>query len=109
MAQLDIINDPKNGKWRRVRKDVALVAYSRGEDVLFCPCKLYPFGPWQPGVVRRHEDKHDETAIQRFTRLCGEILQAYPEPECGRYLHYYVRVHPASFGLKTRPEETLHL
>ena len=35
----------KNGKtWERITKKQARVAYNNGEDVLFCPVNMRPFG-----------------------------------------------------------------
>lgn len=110
MAVNDILTDGRTGKkWRQVRKDTALKAFKTGKAVLFCPAKLHPFGAWKPGVVRVHGPEHDESPVARFERITREMLHSYHEPECGDYLHYYLKFDPAEFGLKTRPEEAANL
>ena len=37
--------------WKQVQKRTAEKLYNKGEILVFCPCKSYPFGGWNVGVT----------------------------------------------------------
>lgn len=38
-------------RYRRVGKAHARKAWNAGQDVVFCPQRLYPFGGWRPSML----------------------------------------------------------
>lgn len=51
--------------FNRVSKAAARKAFNAGREVVFCPCKLAPFGPFRPSVMfqkgQRGRDDFDGT------------------------------------------------
>lgn len=67
--------------------------YAEGLPVVFCPCKLYPFGGWAPGIeITPKPDEWDEgdTAATAFTKRVNAFTYYNCNYESGYYPAYYL-------------------
>ena len=75
-------------KYRRISKAEARKAFDQGKPVIFCPCKLYPFGGFRPSIMvqkSEHGWKDFSYAVQNFEWYnCVN--------ETGRYTAFYLAV-----------------
>ena len=73
--------------WVQVQKRTAKKLFEAGEELVFCPCNMYPFGTWYPGVVidtnrYNSEGISFESCVASFEYYnCGA--------EQGRYTTFY--------------------
>lgn len=58
-----------NGKtWERITKKKARSAYNNGEDVLFCPVNMRPFGVWYTGAQINISQDTDIGILDKWTK-----------------------------------------
>lgn len=75
-------------KYKKVPKNVARQAWNRGEPVVLCPCKLYPFGGFRPSVI---------VSKKEWAYAFDDVVKDFQWYNCtlnetGYYASYYVKV-----------------
>jgi hypothetical protein len=75
--------------WVQVQKRTAKRLFEQGKELVFCPCKMYPFGAWDVGMVvdaKRYkaEDISFESCVANFEYYNTSAKQ-------GMYTTFYKR------------------
>lgn len=94
-----IFDDNSGNRWERVNATRARNAFMGGIDVTLVPCRLRPFGPWNPQFTVNLRDSSHEWELQRYgaetvwNTLVNSATAYNCSHETGYYLAFYV---PAS-------------
>ena len=89
-----------NGKtWERITKKQARSAYNNGEDVLFCPVNMRPFGVWHTGAQINISQDTDIGILDKWTKenSFDRAVNAFEIYNCinsetGYYTAFYLSV-----------------
>ncbi|MGE8165212.1 hypothetical protein ACQKRQ_34315 [Paraburkholderia sp. NPDC080076] len=76
-------------RYRRVSRTHARKAWDAGQDVVFCPHRLYPFGGWRPSMLANRSGFAN--------RAFDDVVRDFESYNCncsetGYYASYFVRV-----------------
>lgn len=94
-----VFEDSKGNKWERVNATQARRAFLRGEAVSMCPCRLRPFGHWNPQVTVCMNDDEFQWDLQHYygpEHLWDVLVNSCTAYGCacnetGYYLAYYLQ------------------
>ena len=89
-----------NGKtWERITKKQARAAYNNGEDILFCPVNMRPFGMWNMGAQINISQDTDIGILDKWTKenSFDRAVNSFEFYNCinsetGRYTAFYLSV-----------------
>lgn len=82
------IKDNAGTEYKRTNKATARKVFNYGKAIVLCPCKLFPFGGWNPGLLLDNtgEDSKD------FDKLCRDVAWYNCNYDAGQYLAFYIEV-----------------
>lgn len=80
----------ENYTFTRIPKNKAKAAYNNGLTVVFCPCKLQPFGSW--GLSMDMNKCNINCNDIDFDKLCNEYEYYNCNSETGKYISFYIPI-----------------
>lgn len=87
MRNLKFYDSATQSYWVQVQKRTAKKLFEAGEELVFCPCKMRPFGPWNCGfLIEANRYKTEEISFEE----CVANFEYYnTSAEQGHYTTFY--------------------
>lgn len=90
MRNLTVFDSTKT-QWVQVQKRTAKKLFDQGQELVFCPCKMYPFGFWNCGIKIAKTEQNES-----FERICSGFEYYNCTSETGNYITFYTKFKPVS-------------
>lgn len=89
MRNLKFYDSATQSYWLQVQKRTAKKLFEAGEELVFCPCKMCPFGPWNIGMLIS-STRYTEEEIS-FESCVANFEYYNTSSELGTYTTFYKR------------------
>ncbi len=89
--------DHSGNRWERVSAQKARAAFLNGDSVTICPCKMSPWGLYNPSFTIRKDDETHSWELEHYgaagvwERLVNSAIAYNCNHETGYYLAYYLQ------------------